>query len=73
MWFANKRKYIKDELMHKIGLSILQKAPMFFTMENYVSIEELFWQRDYYNYVYEGCRVDLSALLKMHCYTSARL
>jgi hypothetical protein len=36
-------------------------------------MEEQFWQRDYHNYVHEGCRVYLSALLKMHCYTSARL
>ena len=35
--------------------------------------EELLWRHDHYNYVNEGCRVDLSALLKMHCYTSARL
>lgn len=46
---------------------------MFFIIENYVSMEELFWQRDYYNYVYKGCRVDLSALLKIYCYTSTRL
>jgi hypothetical protein len=56
-----------------IGLSRLEVAPTFFTMENYVGMEELFWQRDYHNYVHEGCRVDLSALLKLHCYTSARL
>jgi hypothetical protein len=36
-------------------------------------MEELLWQHDHHNYVHEGCRVDLSALLKMHCYTSARL
>jgi hypothetical protein len=36
-------------------------------------MEELFWQHDHHNYVHEGYRVDLSALLKMHCYTSVRL
>jgi len=36
-------------------------------------MEELLWQRDYHNYVHEGSRVDLSGLLEMYCYTSARL
>ncbi|TAQ83756.1 hypothetical protein B7494_g7916 [Chlorociboria aeruginascens] len=40
---------------------------------NYVDIKKLLWQHNHHNYVHEGCRVDLSALLKMHCYTSARL
>jgi hypothetical protein len=56
-----------------IGLSRLEKSPTFLTIENYVDMEEQFWLRDYHNYVHEGCRVDLSALLKMHCYTAARL
>jgi hypothetical protein len=46
---------------------------MFLTIENYIDIKELLWQHDHYNYVHERCRVDLSALLKMYCYTSARL
>jgi hypothetical protein len=41
--------------------------------ENYVDIEELFWQRDYHNYAHKGCCVDLNILLKMYCYTSVRL
>ncbi|KAG9244993.1 hypothetical protein BJ878DRAFT_40562 [Calycina marina] len=65
--------YIKDVLRHKIPLSIEEKAPTFLTIENYVDMEELLWQHDHHNFVHEGCRVDLSALLKMHCYTSARL
>jgi hypothetical protein len=56
-------------LRHKIPLSIEEKAPTFLTIENYVDMEELFWQYDHHNYVHEECRVDLSALLKMHCYT----
>lgn len=60
-------------LRYTIPLSIEEKAPTYLTIENYVDMEDLLWQRDYHNYVHEGCRVDLSALLKMHCYTSARL
>jgi hypothetical protein len=73
MCLLTRRKYIKDVLRYTIPLSIEEKAPTFLTIENYVNMEELFWQHDYYNYVHEGCRVDLSALLKIHCYTSARL
>lgn len=60
-------------LRYTIPLLIEEKAPTFLIIENYVDIEELLWQYNYHNYVYKGCRVDLSALLKMHCYTSARL
>ena len=60
-------------LRYTISLSIEEKAPTFLTIENYVDIEELLWQHNHHNYIHEGCRVDLSALLKMHCYTSARL
>ena len=68
-----REKYVKDVLRYTIPLSIEEKAPTFLTIENYVDMEELLWQHDHHNYVHEGCRVDLSALLKMHCYTSARL
>jgi hypothetical protein len=68
-----REKYIINVLRHKIPLLIEEKAPTFLIIENYVDMEELLWQRDHYNYVHEGCRVDLSTLLKMHCYTSARL
>jgi hypothetical protein len=71
--FADKGKYIKYELRYNISLSIEEKAPTFLTIENYVDMEELLWLNDYHNYVHEGSRVDCSALLKMHCYTSARL
>ena len=73
MYILTRRKYIKDVLRYTIPLSIEEKAPIFLTIENYVDIEELFWQHNYHNYVHEGCRVDLSALLKIHRYTSARL
>ena len=56
-----------------ILLSIEENVPTFLIIENYVDIEELLWQCDHHNYVHEGCRVDLSALLKMHYYTSIRL
>ncbi|KAG9231524.1 hypothetical protein BJ875DRAFT_469267 [Amylocarpus encephaloides] len=52
--------YIKDVLRHKIPLSIEEKAPTFLTIENYVDMKELLWQHDHYNFVHEGCRVDLS-------------
>ncbi|KFZ14161.1 hypothetical protein V501_03379, partial [Pseudogymnoascus sp. VKM F-4519 (FW-2642)] len=65
--------YIKHYLRHKIPLSNEEKAPTFLTIQNYLEMEELLWQGDYHNYTHEGSRVDLSTLLKMHCYTSARL
>jgi hypothetical protein len=67
--FADKRKYIKGELKHKISLSTAQRPPTFSTIESYAHMEELFWQSDHHNYIHEDC----SALLKMHCYTFARL
>ena len=67
------RQYIQDFLRHEIPLSIEEKAPTFLTIQNYLEMEELLWQKDYHNYDHEGSRVDLSALLKMHCYSSARL
>ena len=73
MRLLTRRKYIEDVLRYKIPLSIKEKAPTFLTIENYVDMEELFWHHDYHNYVHEGCCIDLSALLKIHCYTSARL
>jgi hypothetical protein len=42
-------------------------------IESYVDMEELFSQHDHHNYVHERYHVDLSVLLKMHCYTSASL
>ncbi|OBT53809.1 hypothetical protein VE04_04807 [Pseudogymnoascus sp. 24MN13] len=65
--------YIKHYLRHKIPLLNEEKAPTFLTIQNYLEMEELLWQGDYHNYIHEGSRVDLSTLLKMHCYTSARL
>ncbi|KAN0101619.1 Protein of unknown function (DUF3435) domain containing protein [Hyaloscypha variabilis] len=65
--------YIQNELRVMIPLSIEEKAPTFLTIENYVDMEEQLWLRDYHNYVHEGCRVFLSALLKMNCSTAARL
>ncbi|KAH9203425.1 hypothetical protein DL95DRAFT_503944, partial [Leptodontidium sp. 2 PMI_412] len=56
--------YIKDVLRYTIPLSIEEKALTFLTIESYVDMEELLWQHDHHNYVHEGCRVDLSALLK---------
>ncbi|KFZ25442.1 hypothetical protein V502_00079 [Pseudogymnoascus sp. VKM F-4520 (FW-2644)] len=67
------RPYIQDYLRHEIPLSEAEKAPTFLTIQNYLEMEELLWQKDYHNYDHEGSRVDLSALLKMHCYSSARL
>jgi hypothetical protein len=43
-------------LRYTILLSIEEKSPMFLTIENYIDIEELLWQYNYYNYVHEGYR-----------------
>lgn len=66
-------KEIEGPLKRKIGLSTAKRAPKYLTIENYVHMEEQLWLRDYHNYIHEGSRVDCSALLKMHCYTSSRL
>ncbi|KAH8655514.1 hypothetical protein BX600DRAFT_525660 [Xylariales sp. PMI_506] len=65
--------YIEDVLRYKIPLSMEEKAPTFLTIENYVHMKELFWQHDYHNYIHEGVRVLLSALLDLHAYFGARL
>jgi hypothetical protein len=66
-------KVYQVRTQNAIPLSIEVKALMFWTIENYVDMEELLWQHDHHYYVCEGYRVDLSAVLKMHCYTSTRL
>jgi hypothetical protein len=71
--FTNKGKYIKDILRYQIPLSIKKKALTFLIIKNYVDIEELLWLNNYYNYVYEGSRVDYNALLKMYCYIFIKL
>ncbi|KAK5202619.1 hypothetical protein LTR96_011223 [Exophiala xenobiotica] len=65
--------YIKHVLRYKIPLSIEEKEPTYSTIENYVAMEEFLWLNDHHDYAHETSRVDCSALLKMHCYTSARL
>ncbi|KIW36482.1 uncharacterized protein PV06_11297 [Exophiala oligosperma] len=65
--------YIKHVLRHKIPLSIEEKEPTYLTIENYVAMEEFLWLNDHHDYAHEASRVDCSAPLKMHCYTSARL
>lgn len=49
-----------------IGLSRLENLPIFLMIENCIDIEEQFWLHDYYNYVYKGCCIALSALLKIY-------
>lgn len=73
MLFLTSKKCIKDALRYSIPLSTEEKAPTFLTIQNYLEMEELLWQKDYHNYIHESSRVDMSALLNMHCYTSARL
>jgi hypothetical protein len=46
---------------------------MFLIIENYIDIEEQLWLCDYYNYVYKGCYVFLSALLKIYYNITIRL
>jgi hypothetical protein len=66
-------KYIEEELKETVPLSTAVRETTFLTIENYVDMKELLWQRDYHNYIHEGCRVDLSGLLNMHTQSSARL
>ena len=75
LWFRllMKEKYVQHVLRYKIPLSIEEKEPTYLTIENYVAMEEFLWLNDHHDYAHEASRVDCSALLKMHCYTSARL
>jgi hypothetical protein len=46
-------------------------ALTFLTIENYVDIEELFWQRDYHDYVHEGVPCRFKCPIKdalLYCY-----
>lgn len=66
-------QYIQNVLRHSVPLSTEEKAPTFLTIHNFVHMQEYLWQKDYYNYVHEGVRVQDSCLLNTHVGTSARL
>ncbi|OAF60703.1 hypothetical protein VC83_03638 [Pseudogymnoascus destructans] len=50
--------YVTDVLRYEIPLWIKEKEPTFLTIQNYLDMEELLWQRDHHKYIHEGCRVD---------------
>ncbi|KAK3939345.1 hypothetical protein QBC46DRAFT_364849 [Diplogelasinospora grovesii] len=65
--------YIKGPLKKKLGLSTATRKKTYLTLENYMYMERQLWQNDGHEYVHEGYRVFISAKLKCHVFTSARL
>ncbi|KAH6995448.1 hypothetical protein BKA56DRAFT_509091 [Ilyonectria sp. MPI-CAGE-AT-0026] len=60
-------------LKKKIGLSDATRPKHYLTLENYMYLERQLWQEDGHEYKHEGYRVLISAKLKCHVYTPARL
>ncbi|KAF1346306.1 hypothetical protein EJ07DRAFT_145073, partial [Lizonia empirigonia] len=60
-------------LKNKIPLCSAKKKPTFLTIDNFIHMQKLFWERDYHTYTHEGVRVCLAGLLNLHCYSSARV
>ncbi|KAK4193980.1 hypothetical protein QBC40DRAFT_189261, partial [Triangularia verruculosa] len=65
--------YIRDEFRYIIPLLVMEKVPIYLTIENYITRGAILMLFDHYNYIYEGSWVNQSALLKLHSYTSIRL
>ncbi|KAL7940599.1 hypothetical protein V8C42DRAFT_362174 [Trichoderma barbatum] len=66
--------YIEGELADSIGLlKDVHRTKKFFTIENYSHMQTFHWEKDFYNYIHEGSRIDSTNLLNAHCFTSARL
>lgn len=57
----------------KLGLSTAIREKTYLTLENYMYMERQLWQSDGYEYVHEAYRVFVSAKLKLHVYTPARI
>ena len=67
------RKYIKGPLLKKIGLSTATRQPTYLTLENYLHMETQLWKNDGHQYVHDAYRVLISAKLKCHVFTPARI
>ncbi|KAH8748681.1 hypothetical protein F5883DRAFT_398939, partial [Diaporthe sp. PMI_573] len=65
--------YIKGPLKKEIGLSKATRPKNYLTLENYMYMERQLWQSDGHEYVHEAYRVFISAKLKCHVFTPARL
>ncbi|EHA53229.1 hypothetical protein MGG_16935 [Pyricularia oryzae 70-15] len=65
--------YIKGPLKKKIGLSDLKRPKTYMTIENFMYMERQLWQSDGHEYLHDGYRVLISAKLKCHVFTSARV
>ncbi|RYP60389.1 hypothetical protein DL771_010532 [Monosporascus sp. 5C6A] len=65
--------YIKGPLKQKIRLSTARRPKTYLTLENYMYMERQLWQSDWHEYVHEAYRVFISAKLKCHVFTPARL
>jgi hypothetical protein len=60
-------------LKKEIGLSTATRPKNYLTLENYMYMERQLWQSDGHEYVHEAYRVFISAKLKCHVFTPARL
>lgn len=57
----------------EMDLSAERRPRTYLTLENYVHLEKQLWQEDGHEYVHDGYRVLISAKLKCHVYTPARI
>ncbi|KAM7186433.1 hypothetical protein V8F33_011826 [Rhypophila sp. PSN 637] len=64
---------IKTRIRTKLGLSLMTRTRTYITLENYMYLERQLWENNPYNYIHEVYRVFISAKLKDHLYTPARL
>ncbi|KAK0707790.1 hypothetical protein B0H67DRAFT_495372 [Lasiosphaeris hirsuta] len=65
--------WLEGPLKKKLGLSMATRPRTYLTLENYMYIERQLWQSDGHEYVHDGYRVLISAKLKCHVFTSARI
>jgi hypothetical protein len=49
------------------------REPTYLTLENYMHMERQLWERDGHDYRHEASRVFISAKLKLHVFTPARI
>ncbi|KAK4032828.1 hypothetical protein C8A01DRAFT_50461 [Parachaetomium inaequale] len=57
----------------KLDLSTATRQPTYLTLENYMYMEEQLWKNDGHEYVHDAYRVFISAKLKLHVFTPARI
>jgi hypothetical protein len=60
-------------LKKKLGLSTATRPRTYLTLENYMHMERQLWQNDGHEYAHEAYRVYISAKLKCHVFTPARI